>query len=148
GGAAQERQRRPQRVHLRRQPDAPGAPGDEGGISAPRGPMADQSVRTRAQNAALVPGLLEEYAAATSDPVRGNTLALPGYHPIRSNPDSAQLVSEQAMALAKRLGSAMVLRAAHTSLGWLAVKQGVPRSTPDRWHKRSSFASAKARPKE
>lgn len=77
-----------------------------------------------AQDATTVPDLLRQHAAAKDDTARSNALALICYHLARSRPDSARLVGEQALALAGRIGSPKALRAAHTSLGWLASEQG------------------------
>lgn len=79
---------------------------------------------TWGQDATMVPDLLRQHAAAEDDTARSTTLALICYHLARSRPDSARLVGEQALALARRTGSTKALRAAHTSLGWLASEQG------------------------
>lgn len=77
-----------------------------------------------AQEVSLVPGLLQEYRVATTDSAHARLLAKISFNLVNSNPDSAKLTGEQAMALAIRTADPKFLGEAHHSLGWLALVQG------------------------
>ncbi len=79
---------------------------------------------TLGQDASLIPGLHQELAAAKNDTMRADILARICFNLIRSDPDSARLVGDQALALAKRIQQPRALGDAHNNLGWLAVEQG------------------------
>jgi tetratricopeptide (TPR) repeat protein len=81
-------------------------------------------VATLAQDVSLVPGLRKTLAAATNDTLRADALARICFNLIRSDPDSAQHVGDQAMVLAKRIGNRRAIADAHNNLGWLAAEQG------------------------
>ncbi|MEO8069493.1 MAG: tetratricopeptide repeat protein [Flavobacteriales bacterium] len=76
------------------------------------------------QDASLVPDLIVQLSGATNDTLRADALARICFNLIRSNPDSARLVGDQAMALAKRVNNRRALADAHNNLGWLATEQG------------------------
>ena len=76
------------------------------------------------QDASLVPDLRSDLASATNDTARADALARICFNLIRSDPDSARLVGEQALALAKKIGNQRALGDAHNNLGWLAAEQG------------------------
>ena len=56
--------------------------------------------------------------------LRADALARICFNLIRANPDSALLVGEQALAVAKRIKQPRALGDAHNNLGWLAAEQG------------------------
>lgn len=78
----------------------------------------------QAQDASLVPDLLKQLARSTNDTLRADALARICFNLIRSNPDSARLVGDQALALATRIQQPRALGDAHNNLGWLAAEQG------------------------
>ena len=82
------------------------------------------SVRATGQDASLLPSLHLELAAAKEDTLRADALARICFNLIRSDPDSARLVGDQALALAKRIKQPRALGDAHNNLGWLAAEQG------------------------
>ncbi len=83
-----------------------------------------------AQDASLVPGIRKELAAATNDTLRADALARLCFNLINSDPDSARLCGEQALALATRIGNARAMADAHNNLGWLETQQGhIPEAT-------------------
>lgn len=82
------------------------------------------TVRATGQDASLLPGLHLELAAAKDDTLRADALARICFNLIRSDPDSARLVGDQALALAKRIKQPRALGDAHNNLGWLAAEQG------------------------
>ncbi len=71
-----------------------------------------------------VPGLLNEFRAATADTMRASLLAQISFNLIHTNPDSARLTGEQALSLAGRIKDRKGLADAHHSLGWLALTYG------------------------
>ncbi|MBV6403745.1 MAG: tetratricopeptide repeat protein [Flavobacteriales bacterium] len=77
-----------------------------------------------AQDASLVPGLRADLRAARDDTARADALARICFNLIRSDPDSARLVGEQALVLARRIQHPKALGDAHNNLGWLAAEQG------------------------
>ncbi|MBK8580505.1 MAG: histidine kinase [Flavobacteriales bacterium] len=77
-----------------------------------------------AQDAALVPSIQKELAAATDDTARSEFLSRICFNLTRSAPDSALIVGEQALTLAKQTNNTAALGDAHNNLGWLAVEQG------------------------
>ncbi|MBK8614175.1 MAG: tetratricopeptide repeat protein [Flavobacteriales bacterium] len=77
-----------------------------------------------AQDASLVPELRRSFATASNDTLRADALVRICFNLIRSDPDSARLVGEQAMTLAKRINNPRALGDAHNNLGWLAAEQG------------------------
>ncbi|HQW85546.1 MAG TPA: tetratricopeptide repeat protein [Flavobacteriales bacterium] len=77
-----------------------------------------------AQDASLVPGIRTELAAATNDTLRADALARLCFNLIHSDPDSARLCGDQALALATRIGNARARGDAHNNLGWLEAQQG------------------------
>jgi tetratricopeptide (TPR) repeat protein/anti-sigma regulatory factor (Ser/Thr protein kinase) len=77
-----------------------------------------------AQDASLVPKLLADVKNATNDTARADALARICFNLSRSDHDSAQLVGEQALALATRINNQRALGDAHNNLGWLATEQG------------------------
>ena len=80
--------------------------------------------RCFAQDASLVPGLRAELRKASNDTLRADALARICFNLIRSNPDSARLVGNQALQLATRIGNQRALGDANNNLGWLAAEQG------------------------
>ncbi len=77
-----------------------------------------------AQDATLLPELRRDLAAATDDTLRADALARICFNLIRSDPDSALVVGESALALAKKIANPRALGDAHNNLGWLAAEQG------------------------
>lgn len=77
-----------------------------------------------AQDASLVPDLLRTLHRAKDDTARADALSRICFNLIRANPDSALLVGEQALAVAKRIKQPRALGDAHNNLGWLAAEQG------------------------
>lgn len=77
-----------------------------------------------AQDATLVPAIRAEWKAATDDTLRADALARLCFNLIRTDPDSARLCGEEALALAKRIGNLRALGDAHNNLGWLEAEQG------------------------
>lgn len=77
-----------------------------------------------AQDATLVPGIRAELAAATNDTLRADALARLCFNLVNTDPDSARLCGEQALALATRIGNARAMADAHNNLGWLETQQG------------------------
>jgi anti-sigma regulatory factor (Ser/Thr protein kinase) len=83
-----------------------------------------------AQDASLVPGIRTELASATNDTLRADALARLCFNLINTEPDSARLYGDQALALATRIGNARALADAHNNLGWLETQQGhIPEAT-------------------
>lgn len=82
------------------------------------------TVSSTGQDASLVPGIRDELAKATNDTARADALARICFNLIRSQPDSARLVGEQALALAQRIGNKRAIGDALNDLGWLATEQG------------------------
>ncbi|MCC7501420.1 MAG: tetratricopeptide repeat protein [Flavobacteriales bacterium] len=80
--------------------------------------------RTLAQDASLLPELRRTLAEASNDTLRADALVRICFNLIRSDPDSARFVGEQAMTLAKRINNPRALGDAHNNLGWLAAEQG------------------------
>ncbi|MBL7947262.1 MAG: tetratricopeptide repeat protein [Flavobacteriales bacterium] len=76
------------------------------------------------QDASLVPGIHKELKAATNDTLRADALARLCFNLIHSDPDSARLCGDQALALANRIGNRRALGDAHNNLGWLEAQQG------------------------
>lgn len=72
----------------------------------------------------MVPGLRKDLAQATNDTARADALARICFNLIRSNPDSARLTGDQALAIARRIGNRRALGDAHNNLGWLDAEQG------------------------
>lgn len=89
----------------------------------------------RAQEVSLVSGFLKEYRSATADTTRARLLSKISFNLINSNPDSAKLTGEQALALAVRTKHSRSLGDAHHSLGWLALIQGDLDSADVHMHK-------------
>ncbi|MBL7982377.1 MAG: tetratricopeptide repeat protein [Flavobacteriales bacterium] len=82
------------------------------------------------QDAFLVPGIRAELAAATNDTLSADALARLCFNLINSDPDSARLCGEQALALATRIGNPRAIADAHNNLGWLETQQGhIPEAT-------------------
>ncbi|MEO8734488.1 MAG: tetratricopeptide repeat protein, partial [Flavobacteriales bacterium] len=77
-----------------------------------------------AQDASLVPSIRHDLAATTDDTARSETLSSLCFNLSRSSPDSALIVGEQALVIAKRIQNAKALGDANNNLGWLAVEQG------------------------
>jgi Tfp pilus assembly protein PilF len=83
-----------------------------------------------AQDATLVPGIRTELATATNDTLRADALARLCFNLINTEPDSARLCGEQALAMATRIGNARAIADAHNNLGWLETQQGhIPEAT-------------------
>ncbi len=78
----------------------------------------------RAQDAALVPAIRKELAAASNDTLRADAHARLCFNLIHSEPDSARAHGEKALALARRIGQPRALADAHNNLGWLDTQQG------------------------
>ncbi len=78
----------------------------------------------RGQDASLLPDLRHDLHAATNDTIRADVLARICFNLIRTDPDSARLVGDQALVLAKKINNARALGDAHNNLGWLAAEQG------------------------
>lgn len=78
----------------------------------------------RAQDASEVPNLLKEYSTAVNDSARTRLLSLISFHMVRTDPDSARLTGEQALAIAQKLENRSAIGDAHNSLGWLEARQG------------------------
>lgn len=76
------------------------------------------------QDASLLPGLRNDLIKAKNDTVRADVLARICFNLIRIDPDSARIVGEDALALAKRIDNPRALGDAHNNLGWLAAEQG------------------------
>lgn len=77
-----------------------------------------------AQDASLVPGIKAELVTAPNDTLRADALARLCFNLSHSQPDSARLCGEQALALATRIGNQRALGDAHNNLGWLETQQG------------------------
>ena len=76
------------------------------------------------QDASLVPGIRAQLATAANDTLRADALARLCFNLIHSDPDSARLCGDQALALATRIGNTRALGDAHNNLGWLEAQQG------------------------
>lgn len=76
------------------------------------------------QDASLLPGLRNDLVKAKNDTVRADVLARICFNLIRIDPDSARIVGEDALALAKRIDNPRALGDVHNNLGWLAAEQG------------------------
>lgn len=76
------------------------------------------------QDASLLPGLRNDLIKAKNDTVRADALARICFNLIRIDPDSARIVGEESLALAKRIDNPRALGDAHNNLGWLAAEQG------------------------
>jgi hypothetical protein len=77
-----------------------------------------------AQDRSLIPELKADLATAKDDTTRADVLARICFNLIRSDPDSARLVGDQALALAKRIKNPKALGDAHNNLGWLSAEKG------------------------
>jgi len=77
-----------------------------------------------AQDASLLPALHRDLAQAGNDTLRADALARICFNLIRTDPDSARIVGEQVLGLAKRIRNQRALGDAHNNLGWLAAEQG------------------------
>ena len=83
-----------------------------------------------AQDASLVEGIRRDLAGAANDTLRADALARLCFNLINTEPDSARLYGEQALALATRIGNARAIADAHNNLGWLETQQGhIPEAT-------------------
>ncbi len=86
--------------------------------------MLTFALTARAQDASVVPGLLKDLSTAANDTARADVLARICFNLIRTDPDSARLIGERALVLAKRINNPRALGDAHNNLGWLAAEQG------------------------
>lgn len=85
-------------------------------------------MRLTAQDAALLPELLNDLRTAQDDTARAMAMARICFNMARSDADSARRFGWEALTLATRIGNPRAIADAHNNLGWLDTQGGQPDS--------------------